>query len=723
MSVDAEGHEADGVIGSDAPRPDYPTAFRADIAEQIHGQLVSDPYRWLEDRSDPATQHWVDSQSELFRAERARWDTIDHWHDRLEALLGAGAISPPIWRGQRRFYLKRNPGQEHSVLWHIDESGKERVLLDPAEMDPSGLTTLDSWQPDKKGRLLAYQLSVGGTEESAVYVMNVDTGELVEGPIDRARYSPIAWLLDGDAYYYVRRLPPELVPRGEEQFHRRVWLHRVGEDPEKDVLIFGEDRKATEYFGVSVSREGRWLTISASEGTAPRNDLWIADLHSSDVEHPELIPVQVGTDAQTSVHIGRNGHAYVYTDLDAQRGKLSVAEPTDLRPEARRELIKERQDAVLTGYALLDDDQLQRPIMLVSWTKHAVAEVTIHDLETGEQIGSVELPGVGTIGAMSGHPDGGHEVWFVYTDYATIPRVLKYDAVTGDLTVDAYPPGFVEVPTVSSTMHTYRSKDGTEVRLMLIAPAEFDGKPHADPLPTVLYGYGGFGVSMAPAYSPSILAWVEAGGIYVVACLRGGTEEGEWWHRDGMLANKQNVFDDFIAAAQWLIDEGWTTPGRLVISGGSNGGLLVGAAMTQRPELFAGVHCSAPLLDMIRYEQSGLGATWNVEYGSAQDPEHFQWLRAYSPYHRVSGGTDYPATLFTVFDQDTRVDPLHARKMCAALQQATTSTAPILIRNEENVGHGARSVSRSVSLSSDVLAFMAAVAGLSPDRPTATGGE
>lgn len=723
MTSDASSGAATSRDVRRAVAPPYPTAFRADIVESLHGHDVHDPYRWLEDRDDPATAHWIESQAEVFAAQRAQWDTTDYWRGRLEALLGSGTISPPVWRGSRQFFMRRLPGQEHSVLLFADPDGVEHVLIDPAQIDPAGLTTLDAWQPDKQGKQLAYQLSVGGTEESAVYVLNVDNGEQIEGPIDRARYSPIAWLLDGSAYYYVRRLPPQDVPRGEEQFHRRVWLHTVGEDPNDDILIFGDDRKPTEYFGVGVSRNGRWLTISASEGTAPRNDLWIADLHATGPASPDLVPVQVGVDAQTSFGVGNDGRAYIYTDRDAQRGRICVADPTNMNFESWREFIAERPDSVLAGYAVLDGPEMERPLMLVSWTCHAVAEVTIHDLATGDPIGLLELPGIGTIGGMSTHPEGGHEAWFVYTDHATIPRVMKYDALTGDLTVDAYPPGFVEVPRISSTMHTYKSKDGTEVRIMVLEPIEFDGRPPPAPLPTVLYGYGGFGVSMAPAYSPSILAWVEAGGIYTVACLRGGTEEGEWWHRDGMLAKKQNVFDDFIAAAEWLIDGGWTTREQLVMSGGSNGGLLVGAVMTQRPELFAGVHCSAPLLDMIRYEQSGLGATWNVEYGSAADPEQFDWLHSYSPYHHVTEGVAYPATLFTVFDQDTRVDPMHARKMCAALQHATTGTGPILMRNEANVGHGARSVSRSVDLSADVLGFMASVAGLVPSGPTTSSEE
>jgi len=269
-------------------------------------------------------------------------------------------------------------------------------------------------------------------------------------------------------------------------------------------------------------------------------------------------------------------------------------------------------------------------------------------------------------------------------------------------------PGTVVVPSVSTQQVVYSSKDGTPVHMFVISPSTTPDKPR----PTILYGYGGFGLPLSPGFSASILAWVEAGGVYVVTNLRGGGEEGEQWHRDGMLGNKQNVFDDFHAAAEYLIAHGWTSPSQLGISGGSNGGLLVGAALVQRPDLYRSVVCSAPLLDMIRFETSGLGATWNVEYGSAAIAEEFQWLRAYSPYHHVSEGTHYPAVLFTVFDQDTRVDPMHARKMCAALQHANTGDHPILLRRESDVGHGARSLSRSIGLTVDTLAFTAHELGL-----------
>ena len=635
--------------------------------------------------------------------------------DRLAAqvreLLSTGYVGTPVWRGERCFFTQRAPDQEHGVLCTRLADGPVEVLVDPMAIDPSGLTTLDAWQPDKEGRLLAYQLSEGGDEESLLRVIDVTTGSLVDGPIDRCRYSNVAWLPGGKAFYYTRRLPPSAVPDGESQYHRRVYLHQIGTPADSDVLIFGSGRDKTDYYSVSVSRDGRWLTISASRGTAPRNDLWIADLSESDPASPDLRVIQEGLDVQTGVHVGRDGRLYVYTDADAPRARLAVTDPADPGPATWQNLISEDPEAVLRGYAILDGAELARQhgaVLLASWTRHAVSEITVHDLATGERVGQVPLPGLGTVGGISERPEGGHEAWFVYTDYTTSSVVLRFDARTSEVTTWATAPGSAAVPDVTARQLTYESKDGTTVRMLVISGA---GTPPG-PRPTILYGYGGFDISLTPAYSPNVLAWVSAGGVYAIANLRGGSEEGEEWHRAGMLDRKRCVFDDFHAAAEALIGGGWTTAEQLAISGGSNGGLLVGAALTQRPELYAAVVCSAPLLDMVRYERFGLGQTWNVEYGTAADPEQLGWLLSYSPYHHVVPGTAYPAVLFTVFTNDTRVDPVHAYKMCAALQHASSSGRPILLRAEDQVGHGARAVSRTAELAGDTLAFAARHTGL-----------
>jgi prolyl oligopeptidase len=692
---------------------DYPPARRQDLAEQIGGRIVNDPYRWLENADSEETRSWLAAQDVLLAEYMAELPDREGLATRITELLGAGYVGAPVWRGERQFYTRRATGQEHAVLYTATPADGERILIDPVAIDGTGTTTLDAWQPDRDGRLLAYQLSQGGDEESLLWVMDVATGENIDGPIDRCRYTQVAWLPGGKAFYYSRRLPPEAVPDGEAQYHRRVYLHQVGGAARDDVMIFGDGLEKTNYYSVDVSRDGRWLIISAAAGTAPRNDLWIADLAATPESAPELRVVQQGVDAQTGAHVARDGRLYLWTDRDAPRGRLAVANPAE--PDDWRDLVPQDPEAVLADFAILDGQELSRPVLLVSWTRHAISEVSLHDLVTGERTGTVPLPGLGTIGGLSERPEGGHESWFGYTDYTTPQMVLRYDALDGMTAVWERAPGLVEVPEVSASQVAYPSKDGTVVRMLIVSgPGDAKpGHPGADeqrPRPTILYGYGGFGISMQPAYSASILAWVERGGVYAIAALRGGGDEGEDWHRAGMRDRKQNVFDDFHAAAEKLIDGGWTTRERLAISGGSNGGLLVGAAVTQRPDLYAAAVCSAPLLDMVRYERFGLGQTWNDEYGTADDAEELGWLLSYSPYHHVRDRIRYPAVLFTVFDRDTRVDPMHARKMCAALQHATSARwpdRPVLLRRESDVGHGARAVSRSASLAADTLAFLA----------------
>lgn len=691
-----------------APRPSYPDARRLELSENLHGQPVADPYRWLEDAASAETEQWAQAQDQLFAAAAEETTGRESLRARIAALLGAGVISTPSWRGERQFFMRRTADQEHAVLLTVDPDGTERVLIDPMAIDASGTTTLDSWQPSKEGDLLAYQLSAGGTEDSDLTVMEVATGRRVDGPIDRTRYSPVAWLPGGVAYYYVRRLAPDTLPEGEEQYHRRVYLHQVGSDPAEDVLVFGNRLDKTNYYGVSVSMDGRWLSIGAASGTAPRNDLWLADLVASSLEAPDLHVVQQAVDASTSVQVGRDGRAYVFTDRDAPRNRLAVTTPDNPAHETWTDLVPEDDEAVLEGFAILDGPELSTGVLVCAWTRHAMGEITVHDLATGARTASVPLPGLGSVSGLSERPEGGHEVWLGYTDHVTPSSVYRYDARGGQTTLWATAPGTVEVPEVHARQVEYTSLDGTTVRMVVIGPIKDPDKPR----PAVLYGYGGFGVPLTPSYSAGVLSWAEAGGVYAIANLRGGSEEGESWHRAGMREHKQNVFDDFHAAAERLIADGWTTPAQLSISGGSNGGLLVGAALTQRPDLYAAVVCSAPLLDMVRYEQFGLGATWNDEYGKADDADELAWLLSYSPYHHVRDGVDYPATLFTVFDGDTRVDPLHARKMAAAMQAATSGTRPILFRRERDVGHGARATSRTVALTADALAFAARWTGL-----------
>jgi prolyl oligopeptidase len=689
----------------------YPEAPRLDLVEELHGHRVADPYRWLEDPADPRTVTWTQAQDALAAEELAGLPLRPEFAERLDQLVHAGAVGVPVWRGDRAFSTRRDPGQEHAVLRVREGDGVERVLVDPMALDPEGTTTLDAWSPSWEGDRVAYQVSTGGDEESRLYVLDVGTGEVIDGPIDRCRYSPVAWLPGGGEMFYVRRLAPELVPAGEEQFHRRVWRHRVGTSADDDELVHGEGSDPTTYFGVHTSRDGRWLVVSGAAGTAPRDDVWVADLAHSPAGAPQLLDFQVGVDAQTAAWVARDGRLWLMSDRDTPRWRLAVADPAKpatWAPEAWQDVVPQQADAVLSDVALVDGPDGTLQVLAV----HAVDATDRLSVWAGDgsgRIADVEGLGVGSVSGVSAPPEGGSAAWVGYTDYATPPSVLRWDA--GSPTAlesweQAAVAGAVPELTVVETHAT--SLDGTPVHMFVLSGTGTPDTPRA----AVLYGYGGFNVALTPAYTAQALAWVAAGGVWAVANLRGGSEHGEEWHRAGMRDRKQNVFDDFAAAGEHLVAEGWTTHGQLAVMGGSNGGLLVGATLTQRPDLAAAVVCSAPLLDMVRYEQFGLGRTWNDEYGTAEDPTELGWLLGYSPYHAVQEGTAYPAVLFTTFESDTRVDPLHGRKLAAALQHATGSVAPIVLRRETSVGHGARAVSRTVGLAADQLAFLAAHTGL-----------
>lgn len=685
----------------------HPDAPRLDIVDTIHGQPVADPYRWLEDSASTQTQAWSAAQDDLLAKHRRGWRAREAYRDSVAQLLAAGAVEAPDPVAGRLFYFRRDAGHEHGAYWVIRADSTRRLLIDPMVIDPSGRTVLDFATPSPDGRLVAYGLSTNGTEESIIYVLDVDSETIVDGPIDRAWITDLAWLPGTDAFYYVRHLPRESMPDGTGYLYRRVYLHHVGTDPQTDSLVAGEDAGAGRYFGVSVSSDGRWLTVTDNQGTDPRNTIHVADL--SNTGGLNLVQKDAD-DVDTDLHI-HEGRAYLLTNRAAPRRRLCVTTPDRLGYADWRDIIPEDPDAVLAGYAILDAADLPRKLLLVTHTRHAVSELTVHDLDTGEPLETLTLPGVGTVGGMSTGYGPSDEAWFTYTDFATRNTVYRFDGRDRSVSVWARPPGAPVPEGITARQVTYTSADGTPVRMFVITGRDTPPGPR----PTILYGYGGFNVGFSPWFSSTIAAWVAAGGVYAVANLRGGDEEGEQWHRAGMLANKQNVFDDFRAAAQWLTDERITTPDRLCVSGGSNGGLLVGAAVTQFPDLFNAAICGAPLLDMVRYERFGLGMTWSGEYGTTADPEQFGWLFAYSPYHRVTEGVEYPGVLFTVFEGDSRVDPLHARKMAAALQHATRSRRPILIRREKDVGHGVRAVTRTVELAADELAFAAAATGLDLD--------
>ncbi|WP_182885173.1 prolyl oligopeptidase family serine peptidase [Microbispora sp. H10885] len=745
---------------------EYPTAPREDRTEVFHGHVVVDPYRWLEDSGDERTRAWVAAQDALFDAERAAWPHLEKWQVALARLHAFPLFSVPRPRGDRVFFTHREPGAEHPVLL-VAEHGAVRPLVDPLALDPGGRTVLEAWHPSVEGDLLAFQVSAAGMEDCVLRVIDVATGAVVDGPVDRVRRTPVAWLPGGRAYYYVRRLHPRLNP-GEERYHRRVFLHRVGADPDDDVLVFGEGREKTSFHTVALTSDGRWLSVSSTVGTRPATDLWLADLTDVDgldgaLDRPRLRVVRVGSPARSRLRIAPGtapgDPIWLRTDLDAPRGRIVVTTPAgtvtgtvgdtagaETGAERWRTLIPERPDAVLEDFAPLRGPALPRPLALVSWTRHAVSEITLHDLADGRELAEVPLPGRGTLGRFGTRPEGGHEVWFGYHDHVTPPTVLRYDARTGTLEVwpclaaptmaspsrapvlsgapgvsPASVPGSPaacrvaplpspEPGSVTTTQVAFPSRDGVMVRMFVLSPHGVPDRRR----PAILTGYGGFGTSMTPAYTPQALAWVRAGGVYAIACLRGGGEEGEEWHRAGTGVRKQNVFDDFDAATDLLIGQGWTAPDRLGVLGESNGGLLAAAALTQHPDKYAAVVCVAPLLDMLANERLGMGPSWRAEYGTVRDPAEFRALLAYSPYHRVREGLPYPPVLFAVADGDTRVDPGHSRKMCALLQHASAGPGPVLHRLDRGVGHGARSVSAKLGLLADVVAFLARHCGLDP---------
>jgi prolyl oligopeptidase len=653
-------------------RPLYPPTPGGDEAEILHGESIPDPYRWLEQGDDPRTQAWTASQNALTESLLAAVPARARLRARLDELLSIGALSTPEPVAGRYFYQRRDGRQNQPVLYVREgRDGEDRVLIDPNRLDAQGTTALDWFYPSEDGRLLAYGLSENGSEQSLLHVLEVDSGAPLPDRIPRTRSADLAWLPDGSGFYYTRYPAGGDVPAGEEHYHRSVFFHRLGTDSAGDPLIFRPAEKE-HWPGVGLSPDGRWLVIGVAR-TFDQTDLYLQDL----VAGTPPVPVAKDVPATFDGEVVR-GRLYLRTNLDAPTYRLYVVEPERPAREGWREIVPPRADAVLDGFRITGST------LALSYLERAASRLRLADLE-GNGVREVALPTIGSLFGLSGEWDG-DELYYGFTSYTVPPTVyrLALPAGTTELwrRVDAdLDPSRYEVRQVG-----YPSRDGTEVTMFVVHRS---GLPRDGANPVYLSGYGGFNVSMTPAFSRSLLLWLERGGVVAIPNIRGGGEYGEAWHQGGMLGHKQNSFDDFIAAAEWLIRERYTKPERLAAAGGSNGGLLMGAVLTQRPELFGAVVIQVPLLDMLRYHRFLIARLWIPEYGSAEDPEQFRWLRAYSPYHHVRDGVRYPAVLLATAESDTRVDPMHARKMAARLQAATSSDRPVLLRLEARAGHGA----------------------------------
>ncbi|MEV4582029.1 prolyl oligopeptidase family serine peptidase [Nonomuraea jabiensis] len=695
------------------PTKAYPPARRVPLVQRMHGHLIKDPYRWLEDPGSADCAAWLEGQAALLATHASTWRHRPLLRELLEAFAAGGGaavpvVSPPVIRGPRRFYLRRAAGQEMPVLMTAGAGQAPSPLLDPLALDPSALTTLDAWRPSWSGDLLAYQTSRGGDEQPALHILDVSRRRVIDGPLRPGRITPIAWLPDDGGFYYLTLAAGPFPPR------RQVRLHRLGTDPDHDPVVFATDWP---HLSIAISPHGHGLTISSAPGAQCGNRLWLSPLVPGREHILDARLIHDGTQAHTTAMIkfGPGGRLYAVTDADAPYGRVCGVEPADPHSSRWRTLITADEPAVLSGCVPLTGPDAQ-PYLLLSLARPNGAELRLYDGEGGF-LDAIPAPGHGP-GTITGLtcPPGGDEAYFTYSDFVTAPAVYRFGLrerrcrpwipPTGDRQTAATgrPRGQGRAPEVTELSFPCGQSLG---HLYVIAQP---GRP--GPRPAILTAYGGFGASFRPAYSPTTLAWVAAGGIYAVAAVRGGGEYGTTWHAAGRGINKPNAMTDFIAAARHLIELGWTTPGQLAIKGASHSGLLVAAALTRAPELFAAAVCSDAPTDLIRYPRFGLGPWWKAELGDPDLPDHLPVLLSYSPYHQVRPGTPYPAVLLTTPRTDPRVDAMHIRKFTAALQHATGSDRPVLMRCEDGVGHGLRAASRWYDLQADALAFCAGHTGL-----------
>ncbi|HET8628121.1 MAG TPA: prolyl oligopeptidase family serine peptidase [Thermomicrobiales bacterium] len=647
------------------------------VSDRLHGDEITDPYRWLEEDS-AATRAWTGEQNRYTAEMLARAPGREDWRARLGALMEAGFATSPAVRGGRVFFMKRE-GTQNQPLLYVREGNETRALLDPNGWSADGTVAIDWWHPSPDGAWVAYGVSASGDERSTLRLLNVASGRDEGETTPDTRYCSVAWLPDAGGFFYTRLPAAGSVLPGEENYHQRVRFHRLGADPAADPVVFGEGFPAEERFEVDLAPGGRWLLVTASEGWV-KSEVYLKDLRAGELEDSAgFVPVAAGRDALYSGQI-LDDRLYLLTNDGAPNYRVFAVDPTNPARDGWREVVPE-------GDALLQACRAVGPVLALCYLRDAVSAVRLADRD-GRPSGDLALPGLGTVAELDGEPDGG-EFFFTYTSFFDPPGIYRYDLAAGALAPYERVAAPLDASAFVAEQVRYTSRDGTVVPMFLLHRRDLarDGRR-----PTVLTGYGGFNIALTPTYNAGFLAWVERGGVIAQPSLRGGSEYGERWHRAGMLGNKRNVFDDFLAAAEWLIAAGYTDRDHLGIRGGSNGGLLVGAAVTQRPDLFRAVVCAVPLLDMLRYHHFLIARLWIPEYGSADDVEQYAWLRAYSPYHHVEKGTRYPAILFTAAESDSRVHPLHARKMAALVQASTAASPderPVLLRVETKAGHGA----------------------------------
>jgi prolyl oligopeptidase len=680
----------------------YPETRRGDVVDDYFGNRIADPYRWLEDDRSEETHAWVMAQAAFAEAWLEKVPARAALRERLTRLMDYERFSSPFRKGHRYFYSRNSGLQPQSVVYVTDDPAREgRVLLDPNGLSSDGTVALAGLSVSDDGKRAAYAVADAGSDWITWRVRDVDTGKDRPDVVRWSKASGASWRKDGSGFYYSRFDAPREgdLLKGANQKHK-VYFHALGTRQEQDVLIYARPDQPEWYLGAEVTDDGRWLVIQAGHGTRPERAVFLADLRRKAIR---VEPFLDRMDAAYDVVDSDGDTFYVLTDQGAPRKRLVAIRRGQPDPRGWRVVIPEGPDRdVMQAVALVGGK------LIVTWMRDARSAVEVYGLD-GRRLAEVALPSVGSVTGFAGkrsHP----ETFYLFTGFLAPPSIFRLDMRTLASTPFRTPRTAFDSAPYHAEQVFYTSKDGTRVPMFLVHRRDLvrDGRT-----PTLLYGYGGFNIPMTPRYSLTAVAWLELGGIWAVANLRGGSEYGKAWYEGGRLAHKQNVFDDFIAAAEYLVAERWTSTPRLAIDGGSNGGLLVAACLTQRPDLFGAAVPEVGVLDMLRFQKFTLGWGWTSDYGSSDDPAGFEVLRRYSPLHNLKPGTHYPPTLIVTADHDDRVVPAHSFKFAAALQAAQGGPAPVLARIETRAGHGAgKPTAKIIEERADVLAFLVAALGL-----------